>query len=148
MGGHLWFYFVSYQPDINEALQSLRQREFRAGRYNPTVIFPKFPLEPLGSPSPGAQHASIEDALEASDADGTRSILDIQRVGAKPDYGVVVPLSEAHLTEYFGTQQPTRAMIENNMDFVDDIERGQGVYIVAYSDGTPSEIFFGGYSYD
>lgn len=50
------------------------------------------------------QHASIDEAIEAADADGTRSML--------------------------------------------DIDRGQGVYIVAYRDGKPSEIFFAGYSFD
>jgi hypothetical protein len=37
MGGHAWFYFVDYEPDINAALRKLREREFRAGRYNPAV---------------------------------------------------------------------------------------------------------------
>ena len=39
-------------------------------------------------------------------------------------------------------------MIEQHMDFYEDIERGQGVYIIAYKDGKPSELFFGGYSFD
>ncbi|HYY94805.1 MAG TPA: hypothetical protein VE713_09830 [Pyrinomonadaceae bacterium] len=74
MGGHPWFYFVEYEPDLNAALQKLREREFMAGRYNPAVNFPEFPVRPQ-SPTPGAQHDSIEEALEDSDADGTRSIL-------------------------------------------------------------------------
>jgi hypothetical protein len=32
LGGHPWFYFVEYEPDIDAALQKLRQREFDAGR--------------------------------------------------------------------------------------------------------------------
>jgi hypothetical protein len=35
MGGHAWFYFVDYEPDINSALQKLREREFRAGVTTP-----------------------------------------------------------------------------------------------------------------
>jgi hypothetical protein len=46
MGGHPWFYFVDYEPDVNAALQKLREREFRAGRYNPVVWFPEFPVDP------------------------------------------------------------------------------------------------------
>jgi hypothetical protein len=44
MGGHPWFYFVDYEPDVNAALQKLRQQEFRAGRYNPAIGFPEFPI--------------------------------------------------------------------------------------------------------
>jgi hypothetical protein len=147
MGGHPWFYFVKYQPDIEGALQALRQQEFQAGRYNPVVVFPEFPLT-ANSPSPGAKHSSIQKALDTTEADGTRSVLDMERVGQKPGYGVVVSLPAARLMELFGTGRPSRAMIEENMDFFDDIDRGQGVYIVAYAGGQPSEIFFAGYSYD
>jgi len=81
MGAEPYYYFVPYQADINAALRTLRQREFEAGRYNPVMPFPSRFL-PLGpdSPSPGRRHDSIEEALEDSDADGTRSILDIERV--------------------------------------------------------------------
>jgi hypothetical protein len=144
MGGHAWTYFVPYQSDILAAMQALRRREFEAGRYNPAV---RYPMDRNAS-SPGAQHASIEAALEASDADGTRSILDMERIGESPDYGVVVPLPLEQMEELYGTQQPTRKMIEQNMDFLDDIERGEGVYVIVYKEGSPSEIFFAGFSYD
>jgi hypothetical protein len=100
------------------------------------------------APSPGAQHASIEAALEASDADGTRSILDMERIGQTPDLGVLVPLPLERLEELYGMQQPTRKMIEQNMDFLDEIERGEGVYVIVYQEGNPSEILFAGFSYD
>jgi hypothetical protein len=144
MGGHAWTYFVPYQPDITAAMQALRRREFEAGRYNPAV---RFPMD-RNAASPGAQHTSIEAALEASDADGTRSILDMERIGQTPDLGVVVPLPLEQLEELYGTQQPTRKTIEQNMDFLDDIERGEGVYIIVYKEGSPSEIFFAWFSYD
>jgi len=147
MGGEPWFYFVPYQADIGRALQGLRTREFEAGRYNPVTPFPEFPVA-AHAPSPGAQHASIEEAIEAADADGTRSILDIERVSDDPDYGVISPLSEDDLVELFGTSTPTREMIESNEDLFENIDRGQGIYIVAYRDGQPSEIFFAGYSFD
>ena len=147
MGGHAWFYFVEYEPDVNAALQKLREREFRAGRYNPAVWFPEFPVGP-NSPSPGAQHASIEEALEDSDADGTRSILDMDRVVDAPDYGVVAPLAREELLSLFGTDRPTRAEIEQSDELFDALERGQGVYVVVYDEGRPTEIFFAGYSFD
>jgi hypothetical protein len=147
MGGHPWFYFVKYQPDINGALQALRKREFDAGRYNPVMPMPPFPVE-ANAPAPGARHASIEEAMEAADADGTRSILDMERVDDTPDFGTVSPLSDEDLDELYGTSQPTREMIESNEDLFESLERGQGVFIIAYQDGKPSEIFFAGYSYD
>ena len=147
MGGHPWFYFVAYQPDINIALQELRQREFAAGRYNPVLWMPPFPVD-VNSPAPGAQHASIEEAMEDADADGTRSILDMERISDTPDYGAVVPLSKEEVIDLFGTDKPTRKMIEVNDDLFEMLERGQGVYVIAYQDDKPSEIYFAGYSYD
>jgi hypothetical protein len=147
MGGEPWFYFVEYQADINSALQALRRREFQAGRYNPVTPMPEFPVE-ASAAGPGAQHSSIEEAIEDADADGTRSILDMERVSEDPDYGSVTPLSDEDLVDLFGTSKPTREMIESNDDLFEAIERGQGVYIVAYRDDKPSEIFFAGYSFD
>jgi hypothetical protein len=150
VGGEPWFYFVPYQPDVTKVLADLRKREFEAGRYNPAEWFPSFPPDP-DAPVLGAKHRSIEEAIKAAGADGTRSILDMHRVGTDSDdidYGVVTLLSVEFLQERFGTPHPTRAMIEDGMDFMEDIDRGQGVYTVVYRDGQPAEIFFAGYSYD
>jgi hypothetical protein len=147
MGAHPYEYFVKYQSDVDAALQELRQREFRAGRYNPVIPFPDFPIGPH-SPSPGAQHASIDDALRDAEADGTRSILDLDHVAARPEFGAVAPLDPVVLQHLYGTTQPTRAMVEQNMEFFEDMERVEGIYIVIYKDGRPDEIFFAGYSAD
>jgi len=147
MGGHPWFYFVEHQPNVSGALQALRQREFRAGRYNPVIDFPEFPMD-ASSPSPGAQHSSIEEAMEDADADGTRSILDMERISDTPDYGAVTPLPIEALFALFGTDKPTHEMVESSYDLFDELERGQGVYVIVYEDEKPSEIFFAGYSYD
>jgi hypothetical protein len=132
MGAEAWDYFVPYEPNIQAALDKLRQREFRAGRYRGSEMRP----------------ATIEEAIENMDADGTGSILDIMTVAEEPDFCTVCPLADEAMEEFFGTTQPTREMIQENIDFYEDIERGQGVYIIAYKDGKPSEIFFGGYSFD
>ena len=147
MGAEPYYYFVKYQADLDKALEELRQQEFQAGRYNPAVDFFDFPISAPWS-SPGARHNSIKEALEDAGADGTRSILDLDHFSDEPDFFAVTPVSEKALEKYFGTAQPTRAMIEKNMDFFDDIERGQGISIVAYKDGQPDEIFFAGYSFD
>jgi hypothetical protein len=147
MGGHPYWYFVPYQDDIQAALGALRQREFQAGRYNPATPFPRFPLD-VNAPGPGAQHATIEQAFEDADADGTRSILDLMRIGESADYCVAAALPAVKLRQYFGTERPTRAMVEESEELFEDMERGQGVYVVVYDDDEPSEIFFGGYSFD
>ena len=148
MGGHPWFYFVEYEPDIDAALQKLRQREFDAGRYNPAVDFPEFPLT-ADSPAPGAQHDSIDEAIEDADADGTRSILDMERVAEEADFNAVAPLARETLLELFGTERPTHEMIDESDELFELMdERGQGVYAIVYEGERPSEIFFAGYSFD
>jgi hypothetical protein len=147
MGSEPYYYFVKYNPDIDAALQELRAREFKAGRYNPVIPHLDFPIGP-DSPCPGAAHKSIDHALKASGCDGTRSILDLDHVSATPDYGAVAPFPEEELDRVFATHQPTREMIEQSEELFENIERGQGHYLVAYRDGRPDELFFVGYSCD
>src|SRR5262249_32758189 len=118
MGAHPYWYFVKYQPNTERALQELREREFQAGRYNPVTAFPNSPVGPR-SPAPGAEHDSIEDAFEDAAEDGTRSILDIQRVAEEPDFCVAAPLPQETLEDLYGTTEPTHAQIEQNMDFLE-----------------------------
>jgi hypothetical protein len=148
MGGEPYWYFVKYKPNLGAVLQELREREFRAGRYNPAMPFLEFPLDE-SAPGPGAQHDSIEEALEDSDADGTRSILDIQAIGDEPDFSVAAPLPDETRQELYGTTQPTRQMIEDNqLEFLEDVDRGHCVYVLAYKDGKPDQVLFAGYSFD
>lgn len=148
MGGHPWFYFVQYEPDVNAALQRLRRREFEAGRYNPAVDFPEFPLT-ADSPAPGARHDSIEEAIEDADADGTRSILDMERVSDEADFNAVTRMPRETLLELFGTDRPTREMVDESDELFELMdERGQGVYVIVYEGERPSELFFAGYSFD
>ncbi len=150
MGAEQWAYSVSYQPDIAKALHELREREFRAGRYYPVEWFPPF-LPAADAPAPGAEHDSIEEAIEAADDEGTRSILDIETVGTDPDAfeaGTVVPLSEETLADSFGTAQPTREILEEHLEEFVSLDRGEGAYIVTYREGKPAEIFFIGCTYD
>jgi hypothetical protein len=86
--------------------------------------------------------------MEEADADGTRSILDMQFVADEPDYFTVCPLGEGVLEDLYGTTKPTRQMVEDNMDFFEDIERGQGIYFFTYEHDKPVEIVFAGYSFD
>ncbi len=146
-GAELYWYFVAYDKDINVALQKLRKEEFEAGRYNPVVRHLDFPIT-ASSPKPGAKHKSIAQAIKAAGADGTRSILDIEKVGKRADYSVAAPLSDEKLKKLFGTPRPSRALVESKMDFLEEVERGHCVYILFYKEERPVEILFAGYSFD
>ncbi|MBX9694227.1 MAG: hypothetical protein K2Z81_17720 [Cyanobacteria bacterium] len=145
MGAEPWDYFTPYKPDINEVLQELRKQEFEAGRY-------------YGGYDDGPCHDSIEEAMQAADSDGTCSILDIVMASEvpdnelEPDCAITYPLKPERLIELFGTDKPTRKLIEENQSAVDcifdEIDRGSSRYIIVYEDGRPSEVLFLGYSYD
>ncbi|HEY9762555.1 MAG TPA: hypothetical protein V6D07_08525 [Trichocoleus sp.] len=172
MGGHPYWYYIDYRADINSALQALRKREFSAGRYNPVMPLVEFPITP-SSPAPGAQHDSIEEALEDAEADGTRSILDIFQVSPVPyaeavatsTYGgmdlfcTTFPLSQNELLNLFGTDKVTHDLVEAVIveseenaaladQFWESIERGTARHILVYEGDQPREVFFVGYSFD
>jgi len=52
------------------------------------------------------------------------------------------------LIDFFGTARPSRSVIDGNQDFFEDLDRGQGRYIIAYEKDQPAGICFAGYSYD
>jgi hypothetical protein len=148
MGGHPYWYFVPYENDAQHALDTLRAREFKAGRYNPVIPFLEFGDPGFFQQQPGAKHRSIDDAMQASAEDGTRSILDISRVGDGPDFGVAAPVPADQLRELFGTERPTHAMLEVPGDLFESIDRGHCVYVFVYEGDRAKELFFAGYSYD
>jgi hypothetical protein len=147
MGGHPYWYYVPYESDVQSALDKLRAREFAAGRYSPVIPFLEFSEPEFSKQKPGKQHRSIDEAIEASAEEGTRSILDIAKVGKRPDYGIAGPLPSARLTELYDTDKPTREMVDGH-EFFETIERGKCVYVVVYAGGKPTELMFAGYSYD
>ena len=154
MGASPYYYFVDYEADIQQALDSLRRREFEAGRYHPVIIYPDFPIT-AKSPGYGTIHASIDEALNAADAIGTRSILDLESVVEEPyekdidAYGEVRPLCDSTLIEFFGSTRPSvTALEEAKFDLMEDLERGVGIYVIGYENESPSTILFAGYSYD
>lgn len=132
MGAEPWANFTKYDSNIQRALDRLREDVFAAGTY-------RYAEE---------QPSSIDEAREIADADGTCSVLDIDRVSDEPDFFCAAPFSPAELKNYFGTEQPTRRDIEDSEEYWDDLERGQARYAVVYDGNSPSEIYFAGYSFD
>ncbi len=131
MGGEAYDYFVPYEPDIQAALEKLRRRVFEGGQFHGAEFDPATP----------------EEAFEMTDADGTRSILDITRISDEPDFCCAAPFSPEELEDYFGTQKPTRAMVRE-ADFWEDIDRGMARSLIVYEGDEPKEIYFAGYSFD
>ena len=137
MGAHPWSYFVPYQQDVEAALNALREREFRAGRYNREWAA-AYPQEPR----------SIEEVLERCQETGSRSILDMFAVSDTPQICAVTPLPREELVRLFGTDRPTRDVVERDYGLFDGIDRGHGIYVVVYDGDRPTELFFAGYSFD
>ncbi len=148
MGAHPYSYLVPYQHDFQQALEELREREFQQGRYNPVMMFPPEFVDEKTPRGPGRQHETIDEALEAAEEDGTRSILDIQFVGDEAEFGVARRVTEEELEAFFGTTTPNRAQVLDNTP-TEDIERGEALCVPVYDDdGLPAAIYFFGYSCD
>ena len=131
MGGHPYRYVVDHQEDFQAALDRLRADVFRRGDY--------YGAHP--------RHKSPEAAVKASGETGTRSILDITRVQAKPDYCRAAPLTREELIRYFGTEEPALSAVEDCEDFWMDLERGMARCVVV-TDAGAKKLLFAGYSFD
>jgi hypothetical protein len=105
-------------------------------------------LEALPEP-PQTIDERITEMFTINGQDGAGSILDIDRISDKPDFGTVVPLSESELIDMFGTSQPGHAaIIEHRDELMQLRERWVGSYLIVYKDGQPDEIYFCGFSGD
>jgi len=152
MSAEFWEYFVPYQEDVRAALEALREQEFRAGRfYQPAEVQPGFFGRLLGNPpSKPKRPTSIREAIKIADTNavGTRSILDMERISVRLESGAVSPVPPDELRRLLGTDQPTREMVQQSEELFERVDRGQGIYVVTYRHGKPDGIYFGGYSYD
>ena len=137
-GSLLWEYCVLYQANLQNVLEDLRDREFKAGRFYRSELRPK----------------TFDDAMRNGDASGTRSIIDIERVSTTREPSTISPAPPEKLQALFGTDKPSHAMVENASKklahefqvFLETYDRGQGVYIIIYEGETPKEIYIAGWS--
>lgn len=179
MGASGWHYFVSYQSEIEKALQELREEVFKKGEYGEEFIdsvaiseiengemarkFSHIPIELLEAykkelqtiqkryPSPNKRRKpkTIAALLKQSGEEGTHSIIDIQGISEMPDFGKIAPLPSAYLTEFFGTEKPTRERAEQKINEIQDLcERWQGFYLIVFQGDSPHQILFVGVSGD
>ena len=100
---------------------------------------------------PKRRPKTIEQALDFQAESGTHSILDIVGISEVPKLRHIGPCPREKLVELFGSETPSRAEIEeaHSLGRLEDVAgKWQGVYVIAYRDGSPSEIFFTGHSGD
>ena len=172
-----WHYFVPYQADIEHALQELRQHAFEKGEYVKKPLKERFGfvLAWLDHPEKLTQaervrllsicHTepidieeawirppqSADDVARRCGPSGTHSVIDIATLSPFPQGGAFSPLWQEDLLACFGTEQPTRAMIEHLCEccgMCHPKPRGEGTYIIVYKDGRPDEMYFEGSSGD
>lgn len=140
LGAAIWEYCVPYQADVQKALDELRDREFRAGRFYRGELRPR----------------SLDEAFRNADAPGTRSILDISRISATRDLEAISPAPADEIRRLFGTDRPTKSMVEQASrewtdefgEFMETYGRGEGVYWTLFENDQPAEIYIAGWSYD
>ncbi len=134
--------------DLQDALDELRQREFTAGRYYPAVPTVDFVEPAFSRQRRGARHDSIEDAIMDAGEEGTRSILDIHTVSARPGFGMASPFPRAAYMELYRSERPTQHEVRANKDFLRWASPAQCIYVLVYADGdVPTEVLFAGRSF-
>lgn len=173
MGASSWAYFVPYQPNIEQALQELRQSVFESGAYYKASEFQEriarqlfaagqltnaqlaMQLEEIADtvrPKPKTIEELIDQLNEADDQDMTHSIIDIEHVSDEADDTFrASPLSAEQHEDVLGTARPTRALLEKNeiqSALFNLVERGCAYYLIVYADDQPHELFFVGVTGD
>jgi hypothetical protein len=109
---------------------------------------------PKPEPDYSKKPETIDELLEEQGESGTHSVLDIRQVADEPEFGAVSPMPPEELVKLFGTDKPTRKMVEDKAGDYDLVEhplvseRWQGVYFTVYRDGKPNEFYFIGTSGD
>ena len=162
MGASGWSYFVPYQPDINKALQELRQKVFQEGDYFKPAEWAKqlYERQIIGEeelndtleelaliPEP----RTIEELIEQRAEEGSHSIIDINRVSSVPEICTIAPLPQEEYIRLFSTDKPTRKMIEEKEEEMYsnlNMPSWSGFYMTIYANNLPVEIFFIGFSGD
>jgi hypothetical protein len=145
-----YWYLVRYdesREDLQAVLDTLRAREFAAGRYNPVMPSLDFVEPAFSRQYRKAQHDSIEDAIMDAEEEGTRSILDIHRIDIRPDFGVAAPLPRAALLELYKTERPSEDAVRANKEFLRWAAPAQCIYIVIYEGDRTQQVLFAGRSF-
>ncbi|GIF45633.1 hypothetical protein DFJ67_0733 [Asanoa ferruginea] len=148
MGASWWDYYVAYQPDLDAALDELRQHVFDTGDYWWAVPY-QFGTSAADFPN----RPRTEDELwepERVRQSGTHSILDMDRMvadGEKPEISTVQPVSEAEALAKIGVAKLTRDHVEALKPLAEQRWFGRCA-VLHNAAGEPEEIYFWGFSGD
>lgn len=126
MGSESWSVWVPYTKSVKQTLKVARQQA----------------LDELG-------YASEGEALEACDADGTASPLDIFGFSDAPEPASCWTLDADTLEAHFGSAKPSKDAVEDGVDeLLEELGRGESLCVVAWKGGKPAEVLFAGWSFD
>lgn len=126
MGSESWSVWVPYTKSVKETLKVARQQA----------------LDELG-------FDSEREALEAYDADGTASPLDIDGFSDAPEPASCWALDAETLEAHFGSAKPSKAAVDDGVDeLMEELGRGESLCVVAWKGGKPAEVLFAGWSFD
>ncbi|CCH19304.1 hypothetical protein [Micromonospora lupini] len=147
MGASAWSYFVAYQPDLDEALDALRDKVFAEGDY--WWAHGAIPSSASDYPNRPATLAELfnDELVQES---GTHSILDVYRVldeGERPDFGTVQPVNAAEALRHAGTERLTREHVDAIEGLAERNWFGRCA-VLHDAQGKPEEIYFWGFSGD
>lgn len=174
MGASSWSYSVPFRPDIEAALQDLRQEVYDRGEYyaiepNPDLLLPleefvaryrsdsgdgilEFMLEEREKFLELAPPTDPDSRFAWQGGEGTHSIIDMAcGVSPEPELFAVSPMTDEELVSELGTTRPrtpaVRALLAEG--WVGLRDRWYGSYLISYrEDDTPDEIHFFGFSGD
>lgn len=132
MGAEAYTWVTKYRKNLADALRTAREETFAAGKFIGADEHP----------------ATMEEAVELGAEAGTGSILDITGVSECPELCSVCPLTSEELIEFFGTERPTFAQIEQCAPFWESFNRGEARAVTLYKNGKPSQICFAGWTID
>jgi hypothetical protein len=148
VGASDWSYSVPYQPDLDAALQSLREQVFADGDYWWAA------KDELGTSAKeyDDRPTTLDDlwADESVQESGTHSILDIERVvppDEAPDYGTIQLVTAAEAIASTGHETLTRQDLDAIRGLAARRWFGRGA-ILHDDEGKPVEIHFWGFSGD
>jgi len=97
---------------------------------------------------------TIAELLRQRAEEGTGTILDVDHISEQAEFGALHPLTAQQCNAFFGTERPTRAMVEqwrNRIVSLDEpplYDRWEGIYLIVYAEEQPEAVYIEGCSGD
>jgi len=132
MGAEFYFYVTPFEQEPRQALAALRARVFSLGEFD----------------AQGQTPASAEEAVTLAGSNGTRSILDIDRIESVSELGAADPFTDDERLAFFGSLEPTLEAVRASLAAADVIERGSARFVPVFESGRRVAYVFMGYSWD